>query len=151
VLDFVDAKIIYTNKYKEYAVFDISENIILFTCPVNAGFPSPAADYVEENLDLNVHLVRHPAATFFVRAEGDSMTGAGIFNGDILVVDRSLNAKNRNVVIAVVNGEFTVKRLCISDGSVSLVAENPKYKPIAIMDGMDFRIWGVVTYVIHKL
>lgn len=130
---------------------DASENIILFTCPVNAGFPSPAADYIEEKLDLNAHLVRHPAATFFVRANGDSMTGAGIFNGDILIVDRSLNPKSQNVVVAVVDGEFTVKRLCMLDGSVSLFPANPKYKPIRIMDGMDFRVWGVVTYVIHKL
>jgi DNA polymerase V len=130
---------------------DVSENIILFTCPVNAGFPSPAADYIEEKLDLNAHLVKHPAATFFVRANGDSMTGAGIFNGDILIVDRSLNPKNQHVVIAVVNGEFTVKRLCVSDGSVSLLPENPRHKPIVIMDGTDFRIWGVVTHVIHVL
>ncbi len=128
-----------------------SANIVLFTCPVNAGFPSPAEDYMEEKLDLNVHLVKHPAATFFVRANGDSMTGAGIFNGDILVVDRSLNPKNQNVVVAIVNGDFTVKKLFASDGNVSLIPENPKYKPIDITDGMDFRIWGVVTYVVHKL
>lgn len=130
---------------------DASENIILFTCPVNAGFPSPAADYIEEKLDLNAYLVRHPAATFFVRANGDSMTGSGIFNGDILIVDRSLNPKNQNVVVAVVDGEFTVKRLCLSVGNVSLLPANPKYKPIVIMDGMDFRVWGVVTHVIHTL
>ena len=130
---------------------DLSANIVLFTCPVNAGFPSPAADYIEEKLDLNVHLVKHPAATFFVRANGDSMTGAGIFNGDILVVDRSLNPKNQNVVVAIVNGDFTVKKLYASDGNVSLIPENPKYKPIEITDGTDLRVWGVVTYVIHKL
>jgi DNA polymerase V len=130
---------------------DLSDNVTLFTCPVNAGFPSPAADYIEEKLDLNVHLVKHPAATFFVRTNGDSMTGAGIFNGDILVVDRSLNPKNQNVVVAIVNGDFTVKKLCMSGGNVSLLPENQKYKPIEITDGTDFRIWGVVTYVIHKL
>jgi DNA polymerase V len=128
-----------------------SESIILFTCPVNAGFPSPAAGYMGEKLDLNEHLVRHPAATFFVRASGDSMTGSGIFDGDILIVDRSLNPGNMNVVIAVVNGEFTVKRLSVSDGNFSLLPANPKYKAVAIVDGMDFRVWGVVTHVIHKL
>ena len=132
-------------------MYAVSENINLFICPVNAGFPSPASDYIEEKLDLNTHLVKHPAATFFVRANGDSMTGAGILNGDILIIDRSLTPKNQNVVIAVVNGEFTVKRLCISDGNVSLFPSNPKYKPILIMDGTDFMIWGVVTYAIHAL
>ncbi|HBC86236.1 MAG TPA: peptidase S24 [Lentisphaeria bacterium] len=126
------------------------ENPILFAGPVPAGFPSPASDYIEGKLDLNEHLVKHPAATFFVRASGDSMTGAGIFHGDILIVDRALKASDSNVVIASINGEFTVKRLRISDGGISLVPENKHHKPIEIKDESDLRIWGVVTYVIHN-
>lgn len=125
--------------------------IELFAGPVTAGFPSPASDYVEDKLDLNEHIVRHPAATFFVRAAGDSMTGAGIFDGDILVVDRSLKPVNSNIVIAVLDGEFTVKRLKISKGKITLQSENPNYAPIEITPESNFSVWGVVTYVIHKV
>ena len=124
---------------------------LLFSGPVCAGFPSPASDYIEERLDLNQRLVKHPAATFFVRAGGDSMQGAGIFDGDILVVDRSLKPSDMCVVIAALDGDFTVKRLRISGGKPLLVPENPKYRPIEIDEDSDFRIWGVVTYVIHGL
>ena len=125
-------------------------SINLYASPVNAGFPSPATDYVEDKLDLNEHLVRHPAATFFVKASGDSMTGAGIFDGDILIVDRSLKPANSSIVIAVLNGDFTVKRLHMSKGKVTLLPENPKYKPVDIDEDSGFSVWGVVTYVIHK-
>ena len=122
----------------------------LFSGPVAAGFPSPASDYIEGKLDLNEYLVKHPAATFFVRASGDSMTGAGIFPGDILIVDRSMKAMDSNIVIASIDGEFIVKRLRVSDAGISLVSENKRYKPIEIGDGNDFKVWGVVTYVIHN-
>ncbi len=125
-------------------------NINLYASPVNAGFPSPATDYVEDKLDLNEHLVKHPAATFFVKASGDSMAGAGIFNGDILIVDRSLKPASSSIVIAVLNGDFTVKRLRMSKGKVSLLPENPRYKPVEINENSGFSVWGVVTYVIHK-
>ena len=125
--------------------------ILLFSGPVSAGFPSPASDYIEERLDLNEHLVKHPAATFFVRAGGDSMQGAGIFDGDILVVDRSLKPVDMSVIIAALDGDFTVKRLRISYGKAALHPENQKYRPIEITDDSDFRIWGVVTHVIHEL
>ncbi len=128
----------------------MTDNPLLFNGPVPAGFPSPASDYIEGRLDLNEYLVKHPAATFFVRASGDSMTGAGIFPGDILIVDRALKPSDSSIVIASLNGEFTVKRLRISDGKLSLVPENKSYKPIEIHDDSDFRIWGVVTHVIHK-
>ena len=124
---------------------------LLFSGPVSAGFPSPASDYIEERLDLNEHLVKHPAATFFVRAGGDSMQGAGIFDGDILVVDRSLKPVDMSVIIAALDGDFTVKRLRISNCKATLHPENQKYRPIEITDDSDFRIWGVVTYVIHGL
>lgn len=123
----------------------------LYLSRVAAGFPSPADDHVEKRLDLNEHLVKHKEATFFVRVKGDSMIGAGIFDNDILVVDKSLNPEVGRVVIAVVNGELTVKRLMRNDGKVWLVAENPAYAPIEMKDGMEFIIWGVVTNAIHAL
>lgn len=123
----------------------------LFLAPVKAGFPSPADDYVEGRLDLNAHLVKHPAATFFVRVAGDSMIGAGIHPDDILVVDRSLEPADKRVVIAVVNGELTVKRLRLKQGQIVLVAENDAYPPMEIHSDMTFEIWGVVTHVIHSV
>ncbi|HQO09866.1 MAG TPA: translesion error-prone DNA polymerase V autoproteolytic subunit [Clostridiales bacterium] len=122
-----------------------------YTEKLSAGFPSPATDYLEKSLDLNEHLIKNPSATFFVEIQGDSMIGAGIHSGDILVVDRSLEAQNGKIVVAVVNGDFTVKRLSWISGKIKLIAENPNYKPIEIKDGTDFEIWGVATNVIHKL
>lgn len=121
-----------------------------FLAKIQAGFPSPADDYAEHSLDLNELMVKHPAATFFVRVEGDSMVGAGIQSGDILVVDRSLQATNGKVVVAVLNGEFTVKRIAISANGIKLLAENSAYPPLHIAQEADFQVWGVVTYVIHK-
>ena len=123
----------------------------IFTEQVAAGFPSPADDYLEGNLDLNKYLIKHPVATYFVRVTGDSMIGAGIHSGDILIVDRSLEPSNRKVVIAVVDGELTVKRLIRKNGKVILMPENDKYKPIEIKDETNLEIWGVVTTVLHGL
>lgn len=122
----------------------------LFAVPVKAGFPSPAEDYLEQNLDLNEHLIQHPAATFFVRVDGESMKGAGIHKDDILIVDRSLEPTNGKIVIAVINGEFTVKRIRLHQDKVFLEPENPQFSPIEINPNWDFQVWGVVTYVIHK-
>jgi DNA polymerase V len=122
----------------------------IYLASVQAGFPSPADDYLDKTLDLNEHLIAHPAATFFVKVTGDSMRNAGIFSGDILVVDRSLEASDNKIVIAIVGGEFTVKRLKISHGRISLVPENPAYPILEMKEGTDFQVWGVVTYVIHK-
>ena len=122
----------------------------LYTSRIAAGFPSPADDHLEAPLDLNAHLVKHPAATFVVRVDGDSMAGAGIYNGDLLVVDRSLDAKSGHIVVAVVNGEMTVKRLLIERKRIRLVPENPAYKPIEIREGADLVIWGVVAHVIRS-
>ena len=118
---------------------------------VCAGFPSPADDYIEAKLDLNEFLVKHPAATFFVRAVGDSMIGAGIHSGDILVVDRALEATEGKVVIAVVDGELTVKRLRRIEGKLCLAPENPEFPPIEVDEESGLEIWGVVTAVIHGL
>jgi len=123
----------------------------IFLGRLPAGFPSPADDYLEGKLDINKHLVKHPAATFYVRVSGDSMLGAGIHCGDLLVVDRSLEAKNGNVVVAVLDGDLTVKRLYKRDGVIRLMPENPQYQPIEIAEGQSFEIWGVVTSVIHSL
>lgn len=121
----------------------------LYACSVRAGFPSPADDYIERHLDLNHHLVKHPASTFFVTASGDSMIGAGIASGDMLVVDRSLDAVHGKIVIAAVNGELTVKRLSRSNGRLQLLPENDAYQPIDLGREDDLVIWGVVTHVIH--
>lgn len=123
----------------------------LFEAGVPAGFPSPAADYEEHQLDLNKYLIKHPAATFFVRAAGYSMIGAGIDSGDLLVVDRSLEPKDKNVVIAVVNGELTVKRIRIRKKKIALEPENESYPVQRITEDIDFQVWGVVTHVIHGL
>ncbi|MEI7894961.1 MAG: translesion error-prone DNA polymerase V autoproteolytic subunit [Myxococcales bacterium] len=122
----------------------------LFGCRVPAGFPSPADDHLEDSLDLNDRLVQHPAATFFVRVQGDSMTGAGIHHGDLLVVDRACEPKSGAIVVAVINGDLTVKRLLVHDDQVMLVPENTKYRPIEIGDGNELVIWGVVVHAIHS-
>ncbi|WP_228612849.1 translesion error-prone DNA polymerase V autoproteolytic subunit [Alkalimonas sp.] len=117
---------------------------------VAAGFPSPAQDYLEGCLDLHELLIKHPTATFFVRARGDSMRGAAIFDGDILLVDRALQAQHQDIVIASVNGDMTVKRLLLRP-QLMLQAANPKYPSIEIADGMEFELFGVVSSVIHQL
>ncbi|MBN1796261.1 MAG: translesion error-prone DNA polymerase V autoproteolytic subunit [Sedimentisphaerales bacterium] len=127
------------------------KKLSMFTAKVPAGFPSPAADYEEQKLDLNKHLIKNPAATYLVRVMGDSMTGAGIHNGDILVVDRSIEPKDKKIVIANVNGELTVKRIRIRRGKISLEPENENYHSQEINEDMEFEIWGVVTNVIHSL
>lgn len=126
--------------------------IPLYSSSVSAGFPSPAEDYIEEHLDLNDYLIKHPAATFMVRAVGDSMINAGIHENDILIVDRSLTPVHGRIVIAAIDGQLTVKRLCKNkSGKYQLVAENPKYKPIELNDNSETHIWGVVTSVIHSV
>lgn len=117
---------------------------------VSAGFPSPADDYLETPLDLNELLISHPAATFFVRSQGESMMGAGIQDGDLLVVDRSLKAVNGDIVIAILNGDFTVKRLVWRGSSARLEPAHSSYKAISIDAETGVEIWGVVKYVIHK-
>lgn len=126
-----------------------------FGCPlasasVAAGFPSPADDYVETALDLHEHLIAHPAATFYVRVSGDSMTGAGIYAGDILVVDRAREPVDGAIVIAVVAGELTVKRLRRLVDGIELRAEHPGYRAIRLTEDCEGQIWGVVSGVVRK-
>jgi len=123
----------------------------LVLCRVEAGFPSPADDYMEGALDLNAHVIKHPSATYFVRASGDSMTGAGIFDGDLLIVDRSLEPAHGRVAIVEVDGQLTVKRLLKSRGRFSLHSENAKYPPIDLSEETEVTVWGVVTHVLHNL
>ena len=118
---------------------------------VAAGFPSPAEDHMESSLDLNQHLIKHPSATFYVYARGDSMVSAGISDGDMLIVDRSLEAKNDSIVVAIINGEFTVKSISKVNEHLYLMPHNTSYNPIKITEEMDFEIWGVVTHSIHSV
>ncbi|MCH9634552.1 MAG: Protein UmuD [Chlamydiae bacterium] len=135
-----------------YQSEDSQNNLLsLFSHSVSAGFPSPADDGIERKLDLNKSLIKHPAATFFVRVEGESMKDAGIYNQDLLIVDRSITPKENHVVLAVINGEFTVKKIKKSKSKLFLLPENEKFKPIEITEEMDFSIWGIVTYAIHSL
>ena len=127
------------------------EPLPCFLAPIPAGFPSPADDALDESLDLHSHLVRNPAATFFLRACGDSMREAGILDGDLLIVDRSLDAAHNRVVIAAVDGELTVKRLIQRKGRTLLMPANPDYDPLDITEREDLHIWGVVTHAIHKV
>jgi DNA polymerase V len=122
----------------------------LYASKVPAGFPSPADDYLEARLDLNRYLIKDAPATFMVRVKGDSMTGAGIGDGDILVVEKGRQAQHQQIVLAVVDSEFTVKRLFHRDGRLALIPENPAYPPIEIDTRRELTIWGVVTACIKK-
>ena len=121
----------------------------LYSSRVPAGFPSPADDHIEGKLDLNLHLIRRPAATFFIRAQGESMRDAGIFDGDLLVVDRAIAPQAVDIVIAVLHGDLTVKRLRKSNGALILYAENPDFPDIAL-DDAGCEAWGVVTHSIRR-
>ncbi len=123
----------------------------IFVSYIKAGFPSPADDFIENTLDLDEFLIEHPQATFFVKVSGDSMINAGIHSRDILIVDRSLQAYNGSIVVAVIDGEFTVKRYKKIGNTVYLLPENPNYKVIKIPENSDFLIWGVVKHVIHSV
>ena len=122
----------------------------LFASGVSAGFPSPADDYVEKKLDLNRHLIKHPSATFFVRVKGTSMKDAGINDGDILIVDKSLESLNNAIAVCIIDSEFTVKRLRKVKDALYLIPENPEYEPIKVTDNNNFQVWGIVTWIIHK-
>lgn len=118
---------------------------------VSAGFPSPAADFMETNIDLNKELSENPLATFYIKVKGNSMIDAGINDKDVLVVDRSLEPQNNKIAICFIDGEFTVKRILIEKESLYLVPENPNYPPIKITEDNELIIWGIVTYVIKKV
>ena len=124
--------------------------IPLLNDSVSAGFPSPADDYTEENIDLNEHLISNPFSTFFLRVKGDSMINAGIKDKDLIIVDKSLIAKPGNIVIAMIDGEFTIKRLSIKNNELYLKSENHNYPDFRFKNHIDVQIWGVVIYSIHR-
>ena len=117
---------------------------------ISAGFPSPADDYVEENIDLNEYLISNPFSTFFLRVKGDSMMNAGIKDKDLIIVDKSLTAKPGNIIIAMIDGEFTIKRLSMKNNELYLKAENHNYPDFSFKNHIDVQIWGVVIYSIHS-
>ena len=141
-------------KYKNLDLFQfINKRQILtpmFLDSVSAGFPSPATDYMENKLDLNEYLIKHPAATFIVKAKGPSMTDAGILSGDLLIVDRSITPKSNDIVIASIFGDLTVKKLQKKEKSLFLLSANSDYPSIEVKEEMECFIWGVVTYIIHE-
>ena len=139
------------NKLNFYTIENFSlGDIPLYGDAVPAGFPSPADDYLDMDLNLHDYLVQHPSATFCVKAIGDSMVHAGIKSSDVMVIDRALTPKNNDIILAVVDGEFTVKRIKKNDDELYLIPANENYRPVKITEDMDFQVWGVVTFIIHK-
>ena len=140
-------------EYKNLDLFSIIKNTQVntpvFLDKVSAGFPSPATDYMENKLDLNEYLIKHPAATFIVKTSGSSMINADIYSGDLLIVDRSITPKNNNIVIASIFGDLTVKKIKKKDKLFFLVSANDDYPSIEVREEMECFIWGVVTYIIH--
>ena len=117
---------------------------------IQAGFPSPAQDYISESIDLNRELIRHPAATFYGRVSGDSMIGDGIESGDILVIDRSIEPSDGDLAVCCLDGDFPLKRISLSDGVVRLIPSNESFDPILVTPESQFEVWGVVTYTIKQ-
>ncbi len=142
------------SEYKNLDLFSIIKkkqiNTPVFLDKVSAGSPSPATDYMENKLDLNEYLIRHPAATFIVKASGSSMVNADIYSDDLLIVDRSVTPKSNNIVIASIFGDLTVKKLKKKEKSFFLISANDEYPSIEVKEEMECFIWGVVTYIIHE-
>lgn len=125
--------------------------VVLAQTGISAGFPSPADDFKEFKISLDKTLVKNKEATFYAKVSGQSMVGAGIDDGDLLVVDKSLDPKHNNIAVCFIDGEFTVKRLKVSGGDVYLQPENPSYKAIKVTNDNNFQVWGIVTHVIKKV
>ena len=144
----------YFHEIKELEIFsaDVSTELALpfVTAGISAGFPSPAEDYLQETIDLNKEIVKNPTSTFYAKVKGLSMIDAGIFPNDILVIDRSLSAKDNDIIVSYIDGEFVLKRIKIDKTGIYLMPENEKYKPILITEANDFLVWGVVTYIFKK-
>ncbi len=134
-----------------FGIAHFGYKIPLFLESIHAGFPSPAEDFIDSRLDLNEYLIEHPAATYFVRVSGDAMKDAGIFSGSILIVDKSLDPSDNAIVIAVLNGEMTVRRYKKERDAIWLFAENKDYPPICVRSEMQFEVWGVVKSVITPI
>ena len=143
------------HKHKELLFYSVKNSnwnsVPFYQASVSAGFPSPAEDFMDLELNLQDYLIQHPSANFCVRVTGDSMIKAGISSGDVMIVDRSLEPKDGSIVLAVLNGEFTVKRIKKNKDQLLLIPENTKFDPIVVSEEMDFKVWGVVTHVVHQL
>lgn len=136
----------------ELRKIELNESLVLpLAEKINAGFPSPAEDFLDLHIDLNKEFIKHPNATFFGKVSGDSMIDAGLNDGDLLIIDKSLDPKNNSIAVCFLDGEFTVKRVLRQKDKLWLVAENKNYKPIPVYPENDFIIWGVVTTVIKKI
>jgi DNA polymerase V len=131
--------------------FENSNELPFIAAGIKAGFPSPAADFDESKISLDHVLVKNREATFYAKAAGNSMTGAGIDDGDVLVIDRSLEPQNNKIAVCFIDGEFTIKRILIDKDCVYLMPENKNYQPIKVTDENELVIWGIVTYVIKKV
>lgn len=147
-------KIRYLTAHSNIEFFKFSDETILelpLASAISAGFPSPAEEYIELSLDLNKALIDNPSSTFFGRVKGHSMRDAGIFDGDIIVIDKSLNPTNGQKAVCYIDGEFTLKTLKVDKSGVWLIPANADFKPVRITEENDFMVWGIVTYVIHKV
>ena len=133
------------------SIIETKLSLPLADAGIKAGFPSPAQDYMDTSIDLNEELVRHPATTFYGRVSGDSMVDAQVFDGDILVIDKSIEPQNKDMAVCFIDGEFTLKYIEIKKDAVYLIPANKEYKPIKVTPEHNLKIWGVVTYVIHKV
>lgn len=123
----------------------------ILTFGLSCGFPSPSIDHIDKKIDLNEVLISHPNATYFGRAKGKSMVNAGIEDGDLLVIDRSIEPKDGKIILCYINGEFTVKQLSIKDNIITLNSYNANYPPIQIANFDDFSVWGIVTHIIKSV
>ncbi len=149
-----------TNKYQflrneSISIFSLEIGSELFlpvlSAGISAGFPSPAMDFMDVSIDLNQLMIKHPSATFFGRVQGSSMLDAGISDGDLLVIDRSLSPSNNKIAVCFIDGEFTIKRIQKEVDCCWLLPANEKYKPIKVTNENDFLVWGIVTHVIKKV
>lgn len=143
------------NKHKNLKINNISLlkniNIQLFNEGISAGFPSPAQDFLDASIDLNQELIKNSAATFYGKVKGNSMIDAGLNSGDLLIIDKSIEASNNKIAVCFIDGEFTVKRIKMGKDIIWLVPENKNYKPIKVTKENDFLIWGIVTYIIKSV
>lgn len=148
---YLEHNVVLGSNNESYETEEATGNVsVMFTGDIQCGFPSPALEYIEKGLNLHDYVVKKPAATYFMRAKGDSMTGAGIYPDDLLIIDRSITPTKGNIVAASIHGEMTLKRLAYQFGKPVLMPENPKYKPIFITEDSDFQIFGVLTFNLHK-
>lgn len=141
----------HSTKIKLYsAITDSEKPMPVLPFEISAGFPSPALDFTQQSIDLNKILIKHPSATYYGRVQGESMSNAGINDGDLLIIDKSIEADNGKIAVCYLDGEFTLKRIKLRNNELWLMPENDKYCPIKIDENNSLSIWGIVTYIIKK-